>query len=897
MQSKLLISTKFVPPRISAAHVARSGLLHQLARLPQRTLALITGSAGYGKTTLLTQWREACLQSGAVVAWLSLSPDDKGFADFCAVLFEALKRLGITVDFDMLADGSSEASIDAVVASVAQGAADRPKDLFLILDDYHHVEDPWASKLMQKLLDRCPANLHLVIASRAAPALNLSRLRGKNLVVDIDCSELPFSPAETRSFIEGNLEPGKISADDIGLVHELTGGWPSCLQLAAIMLKTRPGSSSRLRDLVWRSNDLQTYLSEEVMAGLPAELAEFVETLSLFRRFNAPLAECVTGNPSATEFLRRMELENLPLQRVDSDDKLPWFRFHPLFGEFLDTRMERRGPAAIAQLHAKASRWFAANDLLVEAVRHANLAGDIELAAAVIEGVAPATWTLSYLGPTMHLLERLSQETLLAHRRLFLLACVTVALTARAPVAAARVAQLERSETARHPEVAPYLPLVHAVIALQQDNTQQTIDLLEAGFSKAKGNAFLNYLALSALATAYAASGRCADARALLDRHPIAPSDKNNDMAIIAESARVLSLLVEGDIREAERLASPLLAHALKTFGRRSTCTNVFAAFAADAYYELNRIDDARETIANRHGLLESSGIEVTVRASLCRSRLDLLQEGPDTALAFLQQQIARFRRLGLDRPLALMLAEQVNVLLVKNDQKGAATAFAALDALADQHRESAGFLAEIPIAAALTRARMLTADQAEQALHSLDEAKSRALALNRGKTLALIELLAARTLDDLGRKEEAGARRAQAIERGCRSGLVRTFVDEGVLAHRELSRFIQQGPKDAATLAYAREVLAAFPEHTVQDGGPPVTTRSRAAPGQVTLTRREIEILALVAQAMSNKRIALTLNVTLETVKWNLRNIFAKLGVSSRYDAMIWARNQNLIR
>lgn len=895
--TKLLISTKFAPPRISARHVPRAGLLSLLSQTQQRKLALVTGSAGYGKTTLLAQWRQACLQAHAQVAWLSLTSDDGAFMDFCAVFFAALRQVGVAMELDLFVEGSSQNSIDEMIASTLTGIANLSSELFLVLDDYHHVEDPRIHKLIQKLLDQCPANFHLVIASRSAPSLSLGRLRVMDQMIEIDCAELPFTATETRSFLDGNLGPGKVSADDAALIYEMTGGWPSCLQLIAIMLKNHPGAGSRLRDVVWRSTDLQTYLSEEVLADLPAELVEFAETLSLFRRFNAPLAEYVTGNPRAAELLKRMEFENLPIQPVDLDDRTAWFRFHRLFSEFLNTRVDRRGARAIAELHSRASRWFAANELLVEAVRHANLAGDVDLAASVIEGAMPASWTLGYLGPILGLLERLSPETLLKHRKLSFLACLAVAMAARAPIAQARLTQLQASEAARHPDIASRLPLIHAVIALQRDDAKHAIDLLESQPDATADNPLLRYLALSVLATAYAGMGRYADARSLLDRHPMPPHGENSDMAIVAENTRVLLLLLDGNALEAERLASPLLLRAQREFGDQSVPANVCSAFVADAFYELNRIDDARETLANRHGLLESSGVEVTVRASLCRARLDLLQEGPGAALAFLQRQVVRFRTVGLDRPVALMLAEQLKILLAQGDKAHTVTVMATLDELAGVHADSEGFLAEIPAAAALARARMNLGERPALAIQALDEARRYALKLNRGKLLTVIDLLSARALDQLGRTDDAMASRNRAIQLGCQLGLVRTFLDEGSLAREELALRVQRHASQDRCSQFARELLTGFPDDgTAKGQAKPAETQSRASRGQAALTQREIEILALVAQAMSNKRIALTLKITVETVKWNLRNVFSKLEVSSRYDAMVWARTRNLI-
>jgi LuxR family maltose regulon positive regulatory protein len=390
----LLVSTKFAPPRLSPRYIPRRKLLNHLRNAQRSTLTVVTGSAGFGKTVLLAQWRLELMKSGAVVAWLSLSRDDRQLSSFCTYLLAAFNRLGISVEDDMLMEGDNGKAIDSLVALVVNGAARVPEDLYLFIDDYHHVEDPWAHKLMQKLLDPCPDNLHLVLASRAAVPLNVARLRVLERVIEIGSDEMPFDLEETRVFLEQGLGALKLSADEVRLLHDLTSGWPASLQLLAIMLKSRPSTRLRLRDLGLRSSDLQAYLAEDVVANLPVELNEFMETISVCRRFNAELAESVTGSEQAAHLIRRAEEENLLIYRIESDDSSPWYRFHPLFGEFLSARLARRGQEAVKELHRRASQWFAGRDLLVEAVRHAIPAGDLEFAVEAIEHSAPTTWSL-----------------------------------------------------------------------------------------------------------------------------------------------------------------------------------------------------------------------------------------------------------------------------------------------------------------------------------------------------------------------------------------------------------------------------------------------------------------------------------------------------------------------
>lgn len=892
---KHLVPTKFSPPRIGTRHVLRTSLLDQLQQMQQCTLALITGAAGYGKTTLLAQWRQACLKSGAEVAWVSLTVDDRSYSAFCSALLAALGRVGISTDMEMLLEDTSATAIHAMVAAIVEGTAAFPKELYVMLDDYHHVEAPAAHRLMQRLLELAPANLHVVLASRAAPLLSLSRLRIMNQLLELESTALPFDLAETRRFIDENLGVGRLNADELSLVHELTSGWPSCLQLIAIMLKNQPDARAVLNHLVWRSNDLQTYLSEEVIAHLPAELTEFAETLSLFRRFNASLAQALTGNANTAELIKRMEDENLLISRVDSDDKLAWYRLHRLFSEFLSTRLERRGAAAVTALHRRASRWFAENECLAEAVRHATLGDDLQYATTVIEGVAPATWNLEYLSPLLHLIGRLPEEVLFKHQRLLFLACLTVSLTARPGRATRWLAQLESSDTPLHPDIAISLPVIRAAIAIQNDETETVIDMLEPMRDLPLENPFLQYMLLAELTAGYNAVGRYDDSRRLLETHPIPAVDRNNDMAQVTEAVNVLLLLQSGDIRETERLGSPLLARSVRTGSHRSISGNLCAGAVAYAYYELDRIDDARETIANRFGLLHASVPDVIIHTNLCRARLDLLQKGPDAALAFMQEQTTRLRGLGQMRAVGHLLAEQVKVWLIKGNRARAAETAVVLDELATTPWNGSKPHPELSAVAALARGRLLWSDDPQEALRLLDMTRDYASKLRLARQWVRVEVLRAGLLDELKRADEAKACLVAALVEGHRLGLVRTFVDEGQQVANLLALLIRDHAMDDAILTYASDLLEKISGLHGKHAGA-ATRRNNATKIQTSLTRREIEILDLVAKAMSTKRIALALNITLETVKWNLRNIFSKLGVSSRYDAMIWARNNGLI-
>ncbi|MDH4873565.1 LuxR C-terminal-related transcriptional regulator [Pseudomonas sp. BN515] len=893
----LLVTTKFSPPRLNARHIPRAHLLARLREAQQCSATLITGSGGFGKTILLAQWRLELMKAGLDVAWISFSLDDRHFASFLAYLLSALQRLGIRIEQEWLQSDGGEQSINALVAIVTHGAEAVGRELHLLMDDFHHVEAPAAHRLMQKLLDHCPANLHIAIASRTTPPLSLGRLRMQGHLAEIDFAELPFDLDETRDFLQQNLGALKLSADEEHLIHDLTSGWPASLQPIATLLRARPTKRTQLRSILAKSSDLQAYLAEDVVACLPPELLGFMEKVSIFRRFNADLAEFVTASPRAPELMKRAEDENLLIYRIESEDSAPWYRFHPLFGEFLVQRLAARGAAEVETLHRRGSQWFAEHDYLVEAVRHANLGGDLDYALEAMEEAASTSWSMAYVSPMLHLLERLPQDVLFAHPRLFIMGCLTYAFTARPEKAQRWLEQIRRTEAARNPAVSSKLVLADAAIALQLDQPRRVIGLLEPAHEVPLDNHSLHYIGLSALVTAYLAVGRLDDARRLHERQPLHFEDRDNDMAMVFENTRALTSLRSGDALEAERLGSSILARAEEAYGRGSVSANLCAATLCDAYYELDRLDDALRVLANRSGILRSSMPDVMARASLCRARIAAQRESHQAALDFLEAQAAHFHVLGLDRLLALMLAEQVRLLLEQGEQRRATALVSRLADLEAAQRPTAEARYEIAHIATFARSRLALAGRDPAwAVEGLAMVGKGAEKQGRARTLVKVRLLAALAHDELGQGDEADENLQAALEVAARHGLVRTVLDEGRAVVERLLQWREKARPEAAVADYLDRLFECDEAEAEQLPSIPQPRAVAGAP-RASLTPREVEILGLVAQAMSNKRIALTLNITFGTVKWNVKNILAKLGVSSRYAAISLARQQGLLK
>lgn len=707
----LLVSTKFAPPRIGPRYVVRNHLLEQLRAARASTLVLVVGSAGFGKTVLLAQWRQELLKSGAEIAWLSLTHEDERPSSFYAYLLAAMQRLGVLVEPDLLMEGDDVKSMDAAIALTVNGAARLPKDLYLIVDDYHQIDDPWVHRFMQKLVDLCPPNLHIVIASRSFPPLNVSRLRVAGRLAELGLDELPFDLQETRTFFEQNLGAVKLSTDELQLLHDVTGGWPASLQLLATVIKGRPKARLSLRQLGGSTRDLQAYLAEDVVSHLPDELNAFIEKISVCRRFNTELALAVTGDPRAAEYIRRIEEENLLIYPVDSDDRSPWYRFHPLFGEFLAARLSRLGREVVDDLHRKASRWFSDNGLLSEAVRHAALADDLQFAVEAIERTNLEAWDFEFIAPMLGLLERLPPHTLLSSPRLFILSCLAFAMIAHPAKAERWIIRAKKEPGAKTRSIVAALAVAAGTLAYRLDDTSQVIACFEEVGQMPFRNPFVRYFRSTALATAYAAEGDYAQAHRLLDENLQNSADAREDLVLLNEGSRASLFLIQGNIQEAERLSAAVLTRAEATHGRHFVSANLSAAILGDVYYETDRIEDARKVIANRPRILDVAVPETMIRAAVCHARLDFIQESADTALAFLSSYATHYQRLGLDRPKAYLLAEQIRILLDAGKRQRAVEPMAGLEELDTRYKGARGFWAEIPALVGSARGRMLLAN------------------------------------------------------------------------------------------------------------------------------------------------------------------------------------------
>jgi len=384
-----LLETKLHIPRRPRALVARPRLSERLSSGVKSALTLVSAPAGFGKTSLLTEWLAALPADGRSAAWLSLDERDNDPVLFWTYVVAALRtaagrEFGAST-LSLLQ--SSQAPLDAVVATLLNDLPAISTDVVLVLDDYHVIEAPEVQAGVAFLLEHLPLHVHLLIASRADPPLPLGRLRVDGSLVEVRAADLRFTSDETAAYLH-DVAGTALTAGDVAALAERTEGWIAALQLAALSMQGREDISTFITAFSGDDRYIVDYLVEEVLDRQPDEVRRFLLQTSILDRLSGPLCDAVTGQDGGKARLAALERANLFL--VPLDDRRQWYRYHHLFADVLHAHLLDEQCDDIAGLHRRASGWYDENGERSEAIRHALAAGDFDRAADLAELAIPA---------------------------------------------------------------------------------------------------------------------------------------------------------------------------------------------------------------------------------------------------------------------------------------------------------------------------------------------------------------------------------------------------------------------------------------------------------------------------------------------------------------------------
>ncbi|MDY6877383.1 MAG: LuxR C-terminal-related transcriptional regulator [Chloroflexota bacterium] len=871
----LLLTTKLYVPPPRTDLVLRPRLIERLNAGLHRKLTLVSAPAGFGKTTLLSEWVAGCRRA---VAWLSLDESDNDPVRFLTYFLVALQRVDPNIGqaAQAMLQAPQPPPPETLLTSLINDIAATPQPFALVLDDYHLIRTLPIHQQLAFLLEHQPPSMHLVIATREDPPLPLSRLRARGHTVDVRQDDLRFTAEEAADFLRRVMRI-ELSSTDLTALHRRTEGWIAGLQLAALSLQGRDDAHQIVQSFTGSHRYILDYLTDEVLQQRPKGTKGFLLQASILDRLSGPLCDAVTGQTDGQATLERLEQANLFI--VPLDDERRWYRYHRLFADLLRHRLHRAHRDLVPELHHRASQWYEAAGFPADAVNHALAGSDWGRAATLILGVGESMLKRGEVVTLLGWFQALPDEVVFANPQLCMEYSWPLILTEQIDAAEPYLAQAE--QVALEHEIMPLLgeiAIVKAYIARLRGDNAQVIELSEQALSLLpKDDLSGRSIVAMNLGMAQWFRGRIQEAeQALLEAQRAGRGSRNEYVRWTA----VLFLSRIQTARGKSRQAAASYRQIIEQ-GRQLPIVGL-------AYYDLGRLSYEWDDLAAAADYLQH-GIEIVQRGGNVE-----FEVGGYSALAFVKQAqgdsaaaqdaLRRADQL-LENPSTppstrlYNLAARAAVALGQSDLDAASRVVERFPG-----PEKAGSFPDV-LLLMLAQARLLLMQGQQAAAAGLLEALYN-MAFQAGWQSTVTQ---ARALQALAAPtpEQALNFLAEALTYAESENYVRTFVDAG----EPMAELLRQAKSQGVATEYVNKLLAAFDAPKTLAPKPAV-----AQPLIEPLSDREIDVLHFLADGQTNQEIAQALCVSINTVKTHLKNVYGKLGVSNRREATAEAKKLGLV-
>lgn len=891
-----LLRSKLTPPQASADYLLRPEVEAALVAHPHARLVLFSAPAGFGKTSALAALAQSRLDAGNAVAWLSLAPEDDEPARFFLHLIEALGTLMPGCGEEALAylQNTMCVPVAVVMESLLVALAELERPALLVLDDLHLIQDAQLLAALNRLIEFAPSGFVLAIGSRSLPALSLATLRAKGVLLEFGEQELRLSQAQTRDYLErSGLH---LDATAFSALYRHTEGWMVGVHLASLWLRHQPQANGQMLDLSGDKVAVGDYLLRSVFEQLPADKQELLLALGVAQQLSGDLASALTGRQDGQRLLE--ELETMQLFLLPLDRERQWYRFHNLFAEFLRARLKERDPERLKQLHFNASLWFTNHHMQNLAIEHACLAEDPEMLAALLDCSGLELINRGQL----HLIYKWRQhvpDEIAERFPILVLVDVWTRATELGLVEAYRVLDelMQRWGDARSAgplsEKLLATLAIKAVIALQKDDLPTCVALARrVEVQLGQHGAFLEVAMLIVGAFANVVLGQVEQARRLL-----ALAQQRNqflegrylDMQLA--NIEILLCLEQGQIKQAELLFGQLRTRIIPRFAEKSRALALPAITEGLIAYQQGRLEGIEERLRWALATVDViNPIDLYAQGMLCLAQAQRMLDNPKDAFAtlVLMQNLAarnqswRFYAQAVGAEIALILQEPASDRLKRAEQRLKSVDWSKLA----RHYQHMRFNPVLWVQG-LTRIRLQQArGHYSEALHEITQLRALLLDGWHGLQRLRLDLLAALSYQRLGYQERAQSLLVQCLIGAEREGIRSLFIEEGEPI-RLLLQQLEAAERQPALQGFIRALLALWPGQGA---------RQSLEVLEEGLTEREREVIGLAAQGMSNDEIGQRLALALGTVKWHLHNIYEKLKVRNRTQAIRRARELSLL-
>lgn len=891
--------SKLNPPQAGAFEVARTEICEQIFAAGAIKLVLLHAPAGFGKTTVMLQLRRRFVEAGLPCAWLTLDSADNDVGRFLAVLAAALDPL-LPGLFNHEADVLTDAP-DGRAFEVINRVAAHPGPFALFLDDVELLKSPAVLGLLDRFIEQLPAGAQLIVGSRGTPDLTLGRLRARGRLLEIESDQLRFSIAEADSYLRERRGLA-LAPQDLLRLHASTEGWAAALWLASVSLERRAEPARFIGGFSGLNVAIVDYLIEDVLAHESVDVRSFLLRTSILSHLSAPLCDVVTRRQDSAQVLRRLEQAHLFLVPLEAEGG--WYRYHGMFAQFLRDQLLNCHAEELPTLHRTAADWFLQQGRAVPAIDHALATGDHVYALPLLEAHAQALLAQGRVGLLTRWLDPLSEQGVLKGRPDLQAVHAWAVCFTRGPRAAATL--LDTLGSVAAVALRAHLQVIRALCLAMMDRLDEAAPLAMATLESLPDNVpFARDFLEIVLAHFAMIAGRYQDALRLADaarsRQPAHGSSFNFALSEAAEGAVDLT---QGRLMKATARLRLAVSTGLKDTSHATNGNAMVGVMLAEALYEADHCEQAEHLLSVYIPLIRRVCIpDQLICAHVVMSRIAAQHGDEDQATQLLTELEHIGHRDGLPRVVASARLERARWLLVRGRT---AQARAELDRCGDKMLWAR--VARVSLRANEVETKDLgmarwaiQGGHANEVIADLRAELDAAERMHRDRRALTLRLVLAQALYRDDQRNKAMRVLAKAVRFAAIEGYVRAFLDEDRLVLtmlRELrgvrTVLLEDGGGSSAE-ALVDRLLRQMGEGAPAASAVPAGVVAMV-PASDLLTRKELQMLRLVGEGLTNDEMAERLFVSETTVRTHLRNINVKLDVRNRMEAVISAKRMGLI-
>jgi LuxR family maltose regulon positive regulatory protein len=861
-------------------------------------LTLVSAPAGFGKTTLVSCW---LAQQERPVAWVSLDKNDNDSVRFFSYIILALQQVvpNISATALQMLQSREPPSPEVLMIDLINDLIRLEQDCFLVLDDYHLIHTQTLHSSLTFLLDNLPPQLHIVIVSRVEPPLPIAKLRAKNHMVELHASDLRFTRAEVKAFLNRVMKLN-LSVEEITNLETRTEGWAVGLQLAALSLKDKTETTQFISNLSGNDRFIADYLVDEVLSHQSKDIQRFLLGTSILRQMSAPLCDAVIGIENSQEILEYLEISNLFI--IPLDNKRGWYRYHHLFAELLRSRLERERQQLIPKFFQQAILWHQGAGLLEEAIDYALEIKDYKQAATLLERIVARTLSKGGSEKLFAWLSALPDELLQEKSTLWIYFILVHIDFGRFGAATKILNRLwpERETTRQISEIKWQTIRGHKKALLAAINTHNSVDasgvhqLAEEALTLLPKEEHLT----RAIASAHNGWARRQAGDLPAAKHALEMAMRSSEVAgstvvyLVSFSNWAELIATKGRLQQAKALFQEAYQYAHHHgLQKGNTFSNAVIGLGS-LYYEWNDLVTAEKYLREGISLAESGAfLDRLLLGYSALIHLQITQQDIEGAQHTLRKIARAARKYGNPRFVIKRLAAmEANMALAQEDVQKALD-WVVVSGLENHNDVNCRHEYEWRTLAGIRLAKGDT----EESIALL--AKMLSLAQNQGRlrSAVKIETGLAKAYYIAGELSQALVELEKALELAEPEGYIRTFLDGGEpvrrLLEHTLIRLVNRKPNEEhpkITAGYIRKLLTAL------DPTRQLPTTPRAP---VSLTPRELEVLHLIAAGLSYSDMTHELTITENTLKTHVKHIYDKLNVRNRMQAVLKAKEFSLLQ